>query len=78
MFPCEAEEVDEDEGGNSYEEEWSPARGHSLLHGEQAGAMRDAMAWTRSYASMKRSRMDVDVDAIANADNKQCPLMLKM
>lgn len=35
LFPCEAEEVDEDEGGDSDEEKRSPARGHSLPYREQ-------------------------------------------
>ena len=37
LFPCEAEEVDENERGDSDEEERSPTRRHRLLHKEQAG-----------------------------------------
>ena len=68
MFPSEAEEVDENQGGDGDEEERSPTCGHSLLHGELAGARRDEMAYKDIYTDIERSR--IDVDAVQNA---KCP-----
>lgn len=72
MFPSEAEEVDENQGGNSDEEKRSPTCGHSLLHGELAGAMKSQMVYTSSYTDIGRSKLDVD--AVQNA---KMPLMLE-
>ena len=58
-FACEAEEVDEDKGRDSDEEERSTAHRHSLLHGKRARAMQDQMVCRRSYTDMMRSKADV-------------------
>lgn len=56
MFSCEAEEIDEEKGRDSYEEERSTACRHSLLDKKVAREIENVMRCTRSYIDIMRSR----------------------